>query len=66
MESLIALIAAGGDCLDDLELLRSDAGLKLLLGEMPSAEAAKFFLYAFHDEAVRGQSLGGGFYSSGE
>jgi len=52
VESVIALIAAGGDCLDDMELIRSDAGLKLLLGEMPSAEAVRFFLYAFHDEKL--------------
>ncbi len=62
VESLIALIAAGGDCLDDLELLRCDAGLKLLLGEMPSAEAARFFLYAFHDERhLEGRPLEGAF-----
>ena len=52
VESVIALIAAGGDCLEDMELVRSDAGLKLLLGEMPSAEAVRFFLYAFHDEKL--------------
>lgn len=52
VESVIALMAAGGDCLEDIERLRSDAGLKLLLGEMPSAEAVRFFLYAFHDEKL--------------
>ena len=52
VESVIALIAAGGDCLEDIERLRSDAGLKLLLGEMPSAEAVRFFLYGFHDEKL--------------
>lgn len=52
VESIIALIAAGGDCLEDIERLRSDVGLKLLLGEMPSAEAARFFLYGFHDEKL--------------
>lgn len=50
VESLIALIAAGGDCLEDIEQLRSDAGLGLVLGKIPSAEAVRFFLYAFHDE----------------
>src|SRR5437867_9137265 len=43
------MMAAGGDCLEDIERLRSDAGLKLLVGEMPSAEAVRFFLYGFHD-----------------
>jgi len=55
VESVIALMAAGGDCLEDMEQLRSDAGLKLLLGEMPSAEAVRFFLYAFHDEKLLAQ-----------
>lgn len=54
VQSVIALIAAGGDCLDDMELIRQDAGLKVLLGEMPSAEAVRFFLYAFHDEKLLG------------
>jgi hypothetical protein len=35
-----------------MELVRSDGGLKLLLAEMPSAEAVRFFLYAFHDEKL--------------
>ena len=62
MESVIALIAAGGDCPDDTELIGSDAGLKLLLGEMPSAEAVRFFLYAFHDEKLlAGRPLEGAF-----
>ena len=50
VESVIALMAAGGDCLEDIERLRSDAGLKLLVGEMAAAEAVRFFLYGFHDE----------------
>ena len=62
VESVIALMAAGGDCLEDIEQLRSDAGLKLLLGEMPSAEAVRFFLYAFHDERqLEGRPLEGAF-----
>jgi hypothetical protein len=52
VESVIALMASGGDCLEDIERLRSDAGLKLLLGAMPSAEAVRFFLYGFHDEKL--------------
>ena len=52
VQSVIALMAAGGDCLEDIERLRSDAGLKLLVGEMPSAEAVRFFLYGFHDEKL--------------
>jgi Transposase DDE domain group 1 len=52
VQSVIALMASGGDCLEDIERLRSDAGLKLLLGAMPSAEAVRFFLYGFHDEKL--------------
>jgi hypothetical protein len=52
VESVIALMAAGGDCLEDIERLRSDGGLKLLVGELPSAEAVRFFLYGFHDERL--------------
>ena len=52
VQSLIALIAAGGDCLEDIERLRGDGGLKLLVGELPSAEAVRFFLYGFHDEKL--------------
>lgn len=52
MQSLIALMAAGGDCLEDIERLGSDEGLKFLPGEMASAEAARCFLYGFHDEKL--------------
>jgi hypothetical protein len=52
VQSVVALIAAGGDCLEDIERLRSDKGLKLLVGELPSAEAVRFFLYGFHDDKL--------------
>lgn len=52
VQSVIALMAAGGDCLEDIERLRGDGGLKLLVGELPSAEAVRFFLYGFHDEKL--------------
>src|SRR5207249_11040523 len=52
VQSVIAMMAAGGDCLEDIERLRSDAVLKLWVGEMPSAEAVRFFLYGFHDEKL--------------
>src|SRR5215470_13818348 len=51
VESFVVLNAAGGECLDDLERLRADPGLAELIGhEIPSPEAARKFLYAFHDE----------------
>lgn len=41
---------AGGDCLEDFDQLREDAGLSELLGHgVPSAEAARKFFYQFHD-----------------
>jgi hypothetical protein len=50
VESLVALIAGGGQCLDDLRVLQADRGFVSLLGhEIPSASAAKKFLYGFED-----------------
>ena len=49
-ESFISLFAVGGDCLDDFRLLRQDAGLQKLGLKVPSPEAARFFLNAFHKE----------------
>lgn len=49
--SFLVLNTVGGDCLEDFDQLREDAGLKEILGhEVPSAEAARKFLYQFHDE----------------
>jgi hypothetical protein len=50
IESFVVLNAVGGDCLEDFEPLREDAGLAEMLGHaVPSAEAARKFLYQFHD-----------------
>jgi hypothetical protein len=50
VESFLVLNAAGGNCLEDFDQLRADAGLSELLGHaVPSAEAARKFLYQFHD-----------------
>jgi Transposase DDE domain group 1 len=47
----VILDAAGGDCVDDFKRLREDPGLKEMIGhELPSAEAARQFLNAFHQE----------------
>ncbi len=52
VESFLVLNALGGDCLDDFARLREDAGLETMLGyAVPSPEAARKFLYAFHEEA---------------
>jgi hypothetical protein len=51
VESLLVLNALGGDCLEDFDRLREDAGLAQMLGhQLPSPEAARKFLYCFHDE----------------
>ena len=51
VESFVNSNAAGGECLDDFERLRADPGLGQLIGhEVPSPEAARKFLYAFHEE----------------
>ena len=52
IESFLILNAAGGECLDDFAHLRKD-GLKELIGhDLPSPEAARKFLYQFHDEQL--------------
>ena len=50
IESFISVFAGGGDCVDDFELLRADEGLKKLGLKVPSPEAVRFFLNAFHEE----------------
>ncbi len=51
VESLLCLVAAGGEHVDDLGTLAADGGVSVLLGHgIPSAAAAKKFLYAFHGE----------------
>jgi hypothetical protein len=53
VEALVLLLAAGGDCLDDIAVLQADAGLGRLLGRaLPSADTLRHFLYAFHDPAL--------------
>lgn len=51
VESFVILNAVGGDCLEDFEVLKQDGALAELVGhEFPSPEAARKFLYEFHDE----------------
>ena len=52
VESFVILNAVGGECLEDFEQLRADPGLAELVGHgIPSPEAARNFLYAFHEDA---------------
>lgn len=50
VESFVILNAAGGECLDDFAQLRKDAVGELVGHPLPSPEAARQFLYQFHDE----------------
>jgi hypothetical protein len=50
IESFVWVFAAGGSCIDDLQMLRGDEGLKRLGLRVPSPEAARWFLNAFHKE----------------
>lgn len=54
IEALVLLLAAGGDCLDDMKLLAADKGLLALLDKqaLPSPDAARQFLLSFHDEEL--------------
>ncbi len=50
IEALVLLLVAGGECLDDLGVFQADRGLgRLLEGTVPSPDAARRFLYEFHD-----------------
>lgn len=51
VESFVVLNAVGGDCVEDFAHLRKDEGLKEMIGHgIPSPEAARQFLYHFHEE----------------
>jgi len=52
VETLVALLAAGGECVDDVRVLHADAGLLRLWGRtaLPAAETLRAFLSRFHDE----------------
>jgi hypothetical protein len=53
IEALVLMLAAGGDCLDDMKMLAQDKGLcRLLERQLPSPETVRDFLYAFHDDAL--------------
>src|SRR5438094_3952318 len=43
VQSVIALMAAGGDCLEDIERLRSDAGLKAFAGRNAVGRSGEIF-----------------------
>ena len=62
VESFALLSALGGDCIDDMQRLRDDAGLGIILGYQPPApETARQWLDRFHDEAMMATPLQGSF-----
>jgi len=63
VESFVLLSALGGACIDDIELLRQDKGLAVILGYTPPAsETARQWLDKFHSEELMiGQPLQGSF-----
>jgi hypothetical protein len=57
VEALVLLLAAGGTCLDDITLLRADAGLMRLLGRrLPAADTLRHLLYACHADQLLAQA----------
>ena len=51
VESFVLLNAVGGECFEDFQRLREDAGLSEMIGHrIPSPEVARKFLYQFHAE----------------
>lgn len=51
IEARVLLLAAGGDCFDDIAVLQADSGRRRLLGRrLPSADTLRHCLYACHDE----------------
>lgn len=53
IESVVVLSALGGECMDDMEILRRDQGLTAMLGyEPPAPSTLRSWLESFHDEAA--------------
>jgi len=47
----VGLLASGGDCIDDFQVLDADGGLCRLVGERPpKPSTAREYLYGFHDD----------------
>lgn len=59
VETLVALLAAGGESVDDVRVLRADRGLMRLWGRkaLPAAETLRRFLGRFHDPQAVAQRV---------
>jgi hypothetical protein len=56
MQAIVLLLAAGGECVEDVRVLRADAALSRLLERgAPSADALSSFLLSFHDDEAMKQ-----------
>lgn len=52
-EALVLMMAAGGDCFDDIHMLREDKALcRMLERNLPSPETLRQYLYSFHDKEL--------------
>ncbi len=62
VEIFVLLSALGGDCVEDMQRLRDDAGLAGILGyQTPAPETARQWLDRFHDESLMALPLQGSF-----
>jgi len=62
LQAIVLLLAAGGDCVEDVRKLREDVALsKLLLRPAPSPDALHQFLSLFHDESQESHREKGAF-----
>jgi len=67
VESFVLLSALGGECVDDMERLREDEGLAILLGYRPPApETARQWLDRFHEEELMSGRPAQGSFLPGE
>ena len=56
VEAFVVLSALGGECADDLEKLRQDRGLEVMVGyEFPAPSTARSWLELYHDEEAMSQ-----------
>ena len=63
VESVVVHAALGGECMDDMQVLRRDLGLAAILGyEMPAPSTLRSWLEQYHDEtALDGRPQQGSF-----
>lgn len=61
VESFVLLSALGGECINDMQCMRQDKGLSVMLDYTPKApETAQQWLYRFHDDRQKGKKAATG------